>query len=343
MTSQAIATRRLALPVVAVLLILYKIYQKLRRSDGQKLPPLLDTALAFVKALLGCKKAEDLTNMDVRYARAHILPYEWIWGTSWVSPGGKKMTKELLDSVPVLQQRGRDVVALDVGSGSGGAGFFMACEYGCRVVGVDIATDMVALSQEYQTEFASGVSFLHGEDRIGAKRVEFLQGDFMQMSGSLVKVCDGKAPHGPFDFVWSRDSFLHIADKDGLFARIHSVLKPGGTLLFTDYCKSGKHQEQMSEGFVHYMTKKGYTLVEPEEGYGKIVKAAGFKNVKAVDASAKFLEVLRKELKELEAGKADFLTKFSLEEYQGLHSGWSNKIEWVSAGDMRWCTVMATK
>jgi len=281
------------------------------------------------------KTEEDLTNMDVRYARAHILPYEWIWGTSWVSPGGKAMTKELLDAVPVLRAKGKDTIALDVGSGSGGAGFFMACEYGCKVVGVDIARDMVALSKEYQAEFAPGIKFELEEDRIGADRVQFLQGDFMEMSHNLSQ--------GPFDFVWSRDSFLHIADKAGLFSKIYNCMKPGGTLLFTDYCKSGKKLEDMSEGFQHYMTKKGYTLVEPEAGYGKIVRAAGFKNVKAEDASQKFLAVLKRELKFIEAGKADFLKKFTQEEYDSLITGWSNKIEWVSAGDMKWCTVMATK
>jgi len=338
----ALAERKVALPVLALLFVLYKIYQKLCKDHANL--SLLQGLVELAKSLLGCgsspaKKQEDLTNMDVRYAREKILPYEWIWGTSWVSPGGKKMTKELLDTLPVLKGNvasGKDCVALDVGSGSGGAGFFMATEYGCRVVGVDIATDMVALSKEYQAEFAPGVKFLRGEDRVGSKRVEFIQGDFMEASESL------KAK-GPFDFVWSRDSFLHIADKAGLFTRIASVMKPGGTLMFTDYCKSGKPLEQMSEGFQYYMTKKGYTLVEPEKGYGEIVKAAGFKNVKAEDASSRFLEVLKRELKVIQDGKADFLSKFTEEEYQGLLDGWSNKIAWVSAGDMKWCVLTATK
>jgi len=286
------------------------------------------------------KNDEDLTNMDVRYARSHILPYEWIWGTSWVSPGGRAMTKELLDRVPSLRDEG--CMALDVGSGSGGAGFFMASEYGCKVVGVDIAKDMVALSKEYQDEFAAGVKFVRGEDRIGKKRVKFIQGDFMECSESLLSPQEDQL-QGPFDFVWSRDSFLHIADKEGLFAKIYSVMNPGGTLLFTDYCKSGKPLEEMSEGFQHYMTKKGYSLVEPEAGYGNLVRAAGFKNVKAEDASEKFLGVLTRELKQLQDGKAECLAKFSEETHAELVTGWSNKIAWVSAGDMKWCTVMATK
>jgi phosphoethanolamine N-methyltransferase len=284
------------------------------------------------------KKEEDLTNMDVRYARAHILPYEWIWGTSWVSPGGRSMTKEILDAVPVLQKKGKDALALDIGSGSGGAAFFMACEYGSKVVGMDIAKDMVGLSKEYQAEFRPGVKFELEHDPISPERVQFLQGDFMGDH-----VLETLARHGRMDFVWSRDSFLHIADKAKLFSRIYSVTKPGGTLCFTDYCKSGKKLEQMSEGFQHYMTKKGYTLVEPEAGYGKLVAAAGFTNVKAEDASQRFLAVLKRELKQIEAGKAEFLTKFTEEEYQGLHSGWSNKIEWVTAGDMKWCIVTAQR
>jgi SAM-dependent methyltransferase len=48
--SQAIAKRRVALPVVAILFVLYKIYQQMR-SKGRKLP-LFDKVLAFVKTFL---------------------------------------------------------------------------------------------------------------------------------------------------------------------------------------------------------------------------------------------------------------------------------------------------
>ena len=45
---------------------------------------------------------------------------------------------------------------------------------------------------------------------------------------------------GSFDVIYSRDSLLHIQDKPALFERLLRWLKPGGRMLFTDYCQSSQ-------------------------------------------------------------------------------------------------------
>ena len=39
-----------------------------------------------------------------------------------------------------------------------------------------------------------------------------------------------------FDVIYSRDTILHIADKEALFANFYKWLKPGGVLMISDYC-----------------------------------------------------------------------------------------------------------
>ena len=39
---------------------------------------------------------------------------------------------------------------------------------------------------------------------------------------------------------FSRDTILHIADKEGLFRKFLYTLKPGGKLMISDYCHGDK-------------------------------------------------------------------------------------------------------
>ena len=41
-------------------------------------------------------------------------------------------------------------------------------------------------------------------------------------------------PDGSYDVVWSQDAFLHAVDKRAVLSECRRVLKPGGTLVFSD-------------------------------------------------------------------------------------------------------------
>ena len=57
------------------------------------------------------------------------------------------------------------------------------------------------------------------------------------------------------------------------------MLKPGGRLLISDYCKA---PGQPSEDFAGYIKQRGYDLHSVEE-YGRMLQGAGFAGVKAED------------------------------------------------------------
>ena len=48
-------------------------------------------------------------------------------------------------------------------------------------------------------------------------------------------VCATGLPDGSFDFVWGEDAWCYVEDKTKLIAEAARLLKPGGTIAFTDW------------------------------------------------------------------------------------------------------------
>ena len=57
------------------------------------------------------------------------------------------------------------------------------------------------------------------------------------------------------------------------------MLKPGGQLLISDYCRAAAAP---SPGFAAYISQRGYDL-HPVADYGAMLQAAGFVDVQAED------------------------------------------------------------
>jgi len=249
-----------------------------------------------------------------QYSRAGILRYEMIFGEGYVSTGGAATTDDLCAQLGPSLRPG--VRVLDVGSGIGGAAFHLAQTYGARVTGIDLAEEMVAIALERAAQLGMSES------------VTFLLGDVLDTPFAE-----------PFDIVWSRDAFMHIPDKPRLFRRLHQLLKSGGRLVITDYARGKK---PASPEFERYIETTGYHVVEPSE-YGRLLQDAGFSDVVAGDATARFIEILQNEAARLVANRAEFLTSFSDADLTYLVERWQMKVRFCRDGDMKWGNFLASQ
>ena len=165
-----------------------------------------------------------------QYTVKEIKKYEAVYGRNFISPGGLATAQEftaLLDLQPGMQ-------VLDVGCGIGGGAFYMAEHYGVQVHGLDLSANMLEIARERCRE--AGLT----------EQVTFTHGDILTFAGQA-----------GYDRIYSRDVFLHIHDKARLFQQLQACLKPGGRLLFTDYCCG---EGEKSAEFAAYIQQRHYDL-----------------------------------------------------------------------------------
>lgn len=241
-----------------------------------------------------------------QYTRAAIEAYESVYGRDFVSPGGAAMARELIGKLALPP----DARVLDVGCGLGGSAFLMAREFDLHVDGIDLSQNMLAMAS--QRRDAQG---LHD-------RVTFEHGDCLTLHRP-----------GLYDAVYSRDVFLHIHDKPALFEVLRTSLRPGGRLLFTDYCCGDR---PWREEFSAYVRSRAYALHTLAE-YVELLDMAGFVAVEAHDWSHRFAEFLQIELAHIRVSEVEEDMRAKLE------SGWLAKLARVASGDHRWGMITASR
>lgn len=240
-----------------------------------------------------------------QYSDRSVRRYERIFGADYLSTGGPDTTRDICAQLKLTP----DTHVLDVGSGIGGSAYHISNTYGSRVTGVDLLPQLVDIANARTAQR-------------GIKGVTFLCGDIL----------DIELPEGGFDVVYSRDALLYIEDKHALYSRLLSFLAPGGTLFVSDYaCGPGA----LSDDFVAYTKDAGYHL-RSVQGYGDVLKAAGFSDATATDKSDTFIEVMTREIARVKALPDDPEEGISPEDRDYLVTRWQRKIEWVQAGDMAW-------
>lgn len=101
---------------------------------------------------------------------------------------------------------------LDIGSGIGGPARYFASVFGCRVTGVDLTPQFVAA--------ATDLTQITGL----ADKVEFIEADAAMLP----------FPSGTFDHAYCFYVGMNLPDKPAVMRECARVLKPGGTLLWTE-------------------------------------------------------------------------------------------------------------
>jgi len=101
---------------------------------------------------------------------------------------------------------------LDIGAGLAGPARMLAASPGCRV-------DCIELTADYCTGAALLNRLTGLEDRVAVHQGSALDMPF---------------PDDSFDVIWMQNVGMNIADKHGLYAEFHRVLKPNGRFAFQE-------------------------------------------------------------------------------------------------------------
>ncbi len=120
-----------------------------------------------------------------------------------------------------------------------------------HMTGVDATANVVSLGRQ------------RCKDEGLADRIEFVQAD----------VCDTALPDGQADFVWGEDAWCYVVDKPALIAEAARLVRPGGTIAFTDWLEGPAGLEtQQAERFLRFMK---FPNIQDLGGYRQLLADSG--------------------------------------------------------------------
>ena len=71
-------------------------------------------------------------------------------------------------------------------------------------------------------------------------------------------------PENFYDVVYSRDTILHIKEKEQLFRNFLHTLKPGGKLMISDYCRGDQVSSNVNRYTLHSIKNAFYAETQQE-------------------------------------------------------------------------------
>jgi arsenite methyltransferase len=162
-------------------------------------------------------------------------------------PGGLRLTARLGEHLGL----GSGVRVLDVAAGKGESAIFLAKQFGCRVVGVDLGARSVeeAKTRAEGAQVAHLVSFVEGD----AERLDF--------------------PDADFDAVICECAFCTFPDKRAAASEFARVLRPHGRVGMSDLTRSGPLPQDL-EGLLAWIAC--IADARPVEEYAGCLASAGF-------------------------------------------------------------------
>ncbi len=244
---------------------------------------------------------------DWLYDDDHIDFLEQLWGDGYLSPGGPAEVARILEGIDLTGRR-----VLDIGCGSGGITVELAQVYGATdVIGIDVEGPVCERARRFVERAGSA-------DRVRIVQVE---------PGPLA------FEHDSFDIVFSKDSIVHIPDKEALSADVYRVLRPGGWFVASDWLTS--HDGPMSPAMAAYVAAEAldFGMASPAR-YERAMLRAGFVDVELRNRNAWYRQVARQELARLQGVERDrFVELLGADEVARQITTWSMMIPVLDSGE----------
>jgi phosphoethanolamine N-methyltransferase len=206
------------------------------------------------------------------YHRRMVDMLQAVWGEGFLSPGGPEEVARL-----VAEAKLEGLSLLDIGCGAGG---------------IDIA-----LVRAHRAGYVTGIDV---EDTVLACARALIAREGLSSRIGVLKVAPGPLPFPPgcFDVVFSKDSIVHIPDKQALMAEVFRVLKRGGSFIASDWLIG--HDGPPSPQMAAYIEAEGldFGMASPAR-YQDAMRGAGFVDVTTTSRNAWYREAARQELERL--------------------------------------------
>jgi phosphoethanolamine N-methyltransferase len=249
----------------------------------------------------------DAGDRDVHYPEEQVDFLEALWGDGFLSPGGPD---EVARTVGPVDLTDSDVV--DIGCGSGGATIVLVSALGAgHVTGIDV--EPLVCARARQRVDHAGLA-----DRIDIRLV-----------------APGRLPFddASVDVVFSKDSIVHIPDKEALAADVFRVVRPGGWFVASDWLIS--HDREPSAEMAAYIAAEdiGFGMASPRR-YRAALERAGFAEIELVDRNPWYRDVARRELDLLQGSeRRRFESVVGVEQVDRQIATWAAMLPVLESGE----------
>ncbi|RMD63870.1 MAG: class I SAM-dependent methyltransferase [Alphaproteobacteria bacterium] len=181
--------------------------------------------------------------------------------------GGRQATKHAISKMALTA----DDHVLDIGCGIGGTARTLAARIGCRVTGIDLTPEYIAVAED--------LTRMTGLD----DRITYHVASALDMPFATAR----------FDAAITIHVAMNIHDREGLYREIARVLRPGAVLCIYDVMKKGEGELTFPVPWAD--TPRTSHLVTPEEMCA-LLEAAGFEVEEVEDRTDFGIDFFRKAL-----------------------------------------------
>ena len=157
------------------------------------------------------------------------------------------------------------------GIGSGASGVDLCCCNGAGMRFLVRFRDVARMRGVDATETVVEQGRLRCEQEGSSGKIEL----------TLADACDSGFADGSADFVWAEDAWCYVVDKEKLISEAARIVKPGGTIAFTDWVE-GKAGLTDAEA-QRFLTFMKFPNVQNVAGYSDLLAANGCEVVWASD------------------------------------------------------------
>ena len=240
-----------------------------------------------------------------------------VWGEGFLSPGGSEEIDEIVKNVDV-----KNLNVLDIGCGCGGAALHLIEHHNAAfVTGIDVEPLVIQRAKE-----------LADEKGLGDKT------KFLLVSPGPIGLEDES-----LDMVFSKETFLHISDKQKLLENIFRILKPNGIIAAGDWMRIDENPP--SPQMRAYIEAEGLDMFMCSlNKYENLLNDTGFTKIKIRDRNEWYLERAKKEILEIRGPLYEkVVDAIGTEEAEGAIQIWEKLIGVLEIGEHRPGHFTATK